>query len=567
MPDTPWSLIIYEDEIAPGDALKVDLRKSHAIYWSFKEFGIEILCKEEVWFVACLARTSLVADLEAGTSHLFRFVLKFFFNPDGHNIALGGACLKLYGDNSATVMLFATLSVFISDEKALKDALLFKGASGLKICCLCKNITSHKSDLFDRADSFALPDTCIDVTQWEAHTDESIRRVVHRLSEASSTESAGDLDRMEKMLGWVHNAQGLLNDTFLTVLVVTILMYEWMHIYFVSGIWNVEVVKLINALQKCNASSWVNLDGYVNKWVWPKLLPSGRGIFGGGGKRHKKAKHVKCTASEGLGLYMVIASFLLHCVGAGGCEAEIASYMALCGVIDLLLEIAHGGVVSPAALYRAIYNHLSLYQAAYGSVDWIPKHHFSLHLPQMLRMFGCLYSCFVLERHHKLMKRFCKDRLNGLSFELGTLEDITLQQLHDLNDAALTLRDGLLRPHAPTKKVLKTLQEMYPNVAEIQVARVVSSGGVRMQTSDVVLADIEGSLRACELWFGVSLDGVFGACVVPWDRAHPLASDRANWSVRDEPRIVPLKNLRVGLIYSKSADGMSAMTLLPMVYR
>ena len=45
----PWSIVAYVDEAVPGNMLNLDhTRKAHCWYWSFGEFGPELLCREEI---------------------------------------------------------------------------------------------------------------------------------------------------------------------------------------------------------------------------------------------------------------------------------------------------------------------------------------------------------------------------------------------------------------------------------------------------------------------------------------------------------------------------------------
>ena len=47
--DSPWNLIIYSDEVSPGNQLlPVNTRKLQCVYWSIDEFGDSMLCDEEV---------------------------------------------------------------------------------------------------------------------------------------------------------------------------------------------------------------------------------------------------------------------------------------------------------------------------------------------------------------------------------------------------------------------------------------------------------------------------------------------------------------------------------------
>ena len=68
-----WSLIIYTDEIVPGNPLgHENKRKSWVFYYSFLEFGMHALCNEDAWFLEAATRSSSVKLVSAGLSLLGR---------------------------------------------------------------------------------------------------------------------------------------------------------------------------------------------------------------------------------------------------------------------------------------------------------------------------------------------------------------------------------------------------------------------------------------------------------------------------------------------------------------
>jgi len=98
-PEQPWTLVIYTDEVTPGNPLAtLNNRKFHALYWSFLEFGVQALCREECWFCACTEYSILVAPLSAGLSQLVASVLTKFFS-DGVNLATTGMLLPFEKQN------------------------------------------------------------------------------------------------------------------------------------------------------------------------------------------------------------------------------------------------------------------------------------------------------------------------------------------------------------------------------------------------------------------------------------------------------------------------------------
>ena len=78
--EAPWNLILYCDEVHPGDRLGgKKLRKFHAIYLSFKEFGMAALSHEDMWFTIATVRTQIVNQIPGGMSKVFSIVLRELF--------------------------------------------------------------------------------------------------------------------------------------------------------------------------------------------------------------------------------------------------------------------------------------------------------------------------------------------------------------------------------------------------------------------------------------------------------------------------------------------------------
>jgi hypothetical protein len=75
----PWSLVLYTDEITPGDGFAVDNpRKRWLWYFTFLEFGVYNLCKEELWFPFGTLRSHICKTMEGGLSEVAAYVLRCF---------------------------------------------------------------------------------------------------------------------------------------------------------------------------------------------------------------------------------------------------------------------------------------------------------------------------------------------------------------------------------------------------------------------------------------------------------------------------------------------------------
>ena len=174
----PWRLIFYTDEVGPGNQLAYrNARKFDAVYWSILEFGAGILSDEHAWFVLAVCRASLRSELIGSTIGLANACLETFSNAD-RSMRSGGIQLDLHGGRK--VHLWLQLDMFIADADALRAALGWKGAGGLKPCPLCQNVFAYGSRLtrgcVERdASGWSVYHTCTDASKFVLHTTASLR--------------------------------------------------------------------------------------------------------------------------------------------------------------------------------------------------------------------------------------------------------------------------------------------------------------------------------------------------------------------------------------------------------
>ena len=177
-------------------------------------------------------------------------------------------------------------------------------------------------------------------------------------------------------------------------------------------------------------------------------------------RNNLKSRTFSSSASELLTLLPVLGHFfLVVALPEGFCLPEINCFLALVDVV-LLVFATDRCKVCPDLLDQMVQRHLTLFMAAYGEELFLPKHHFTTHLGDQLRMFGWLMRCFVHERHHKLLKKYSKNRVNTKSFELGLVEDVTIVQLQALG--AEWHAKGMSKPMRPRASTRRTLLEMHP---------------------------------------------------------------------------------------------------------
>jgi hypothetical protein len=284
----------------------------------------------------------------------------------------------------------------------------------------------------------------------------------------------------------------------------------------------------------------------------------------------KESLHFKCSGSEGLCLYPILAIFLQVVVlPLGGCVPQITSFLALCDVLDLLVHCQEG-VVTAALLQGAIINHLRLYKLAYGTLGWVFKHHAALHLAPQLSHTGLLIALFTLERRHKIVKRYVHNRRPNPAFERGVIEDITLQHLHDMRTPWWK---GLLEsPTDPNREMRDAIISAIPTAVSAKVAREGSLPTIgSVHVSDVVSC-YAGLHTVGELWILATVMHVDGrvedlACVSLWVEVRGGTSYYRHFKKRDEPIFLRLDAISGSLIYSMSDDGEIASCLIPAPLR
>ena len=94
------------------------------------------------------------------------------------------------------------------------------------------------------------------------------------------------------------------------------------------------------------------------------------------------------------------------------------------------------GTIPEDTLKMAIETFLALFVQAFGAEPLTPKLHWLLHYDEELAQHGTLFSCFVHERKHKMIKRYANPALNTRASRcMGSFEDSVMTEVtsHRLN--------------------------------------------------------------------------------------------------------------------------------------
>ena len=84
----PWRLILYSDEVSPGNQLKHhNARKTQTIYCSWFELGPQALSADIMWFTLTCVRSSVVKSI-GGMTALFRQISDLFCQAPNFSLGL-----------------------------------------------------------------------------------------------------------------------------------------------------------------------------------------------------------------------------------------------------------------------------------------------------------------------------------------------------------------------------------------------------------------------------------------------------------------------------------------------
>lgn len=316
------------------------------------------------------------------------------------------------------------------------------------------------------------------------------------------------------------------------------------------------------------------VHGYMELWKWPAKVHDAALPEAFSKKRaaaSRKGKHLKCSASDGLSMYPVLAYFVQTVLLRSGkatkaCEA----FLALADVIDLLVAVPLG-VVTPAALRSSIAGFLQLCISAGWRKIMHPKFHWMVHLPRHLAQWGMLPTCWVHERRHKVIKRYATDVRNTRSFEKSIMKEVCAHHFHELEEEhVLSSAPRLLNPRPCPPEVRQAVEGALGCQGANLGCSVSSRARVTVRCAcdkgDVVLmhgAPGEPPLSAGRVRLFVSYAGELVVLVDLWGnvKSDP-ETGAAEWQVQPHASLVAFSDILLAVPYTTPRHGI-VRTLVP----
>ncbi|CAE7403075.1 unnamed protein product [Symbiodinium natans] len=564
---TPWTIVFYSDQVSPGNQLKSsNKRRLETIYWSLKELSANALCHERAWFLLTTVRSHTVQKLAGGMGQLCKYAMLSFFRQTADWTA--GIQLRL---GEERVFLAARVGMVISDESAVKFMFDNKGASGKVPCLLCRNVVLRRYAPPDMHDPL-VQHTCWDARKFLMHTQQSLQEMARYLAQENAVLSKAQLKDLQTRLGFNFAPHGVLasQELMAKVNIPDSLCFDYMHIYYVSGLWHQESNLLLRRLWQGGVCKASDIHNFFQDFVWPSRLGSkgagARNIFE---SLNKSDDELKSSASEALSAYPVLRLFLSDLLQAPGLpegvQAAVKCYLLLARVLDwLCLAAEDGGSRHADKLRQAIEAHAKAFSHVYGEDAALPKLHMAIHLPKMLQHHTQLLSCWVHERRHKELKRFANQQMNSKTgTERSLMEEMLLCHREDLSENVLVHGVGLLDAKPAPAPVLAQFRTAF---GVIPLRLLVSEKAYYapnrwVRCGDIVLVRAEGYNGIAEVCYHCHYQDCLLTCLFFYK---PIPDKSNRFRVcRDEYVFVLTETIRTVCIF-KAQDGIC--TVAPQAY-
>ncbi len=451
--DTAWRIVVYGDEVTPGNILRLDhRRKALCMYITFVEFDYEYIASADLWLPLGICRSSLAKKIDGGYSHFARMLLRDVLERSG--ATEHGVLLKLHG--GTVVRIYAKGGAALFDGDAFRLIWGVKGSGGVLPCILCKNVTTTAEMIRPGGPFVGIDEPSSRKLQFASSAE--IYRKADQLSVLHGDYIAGliskkDFEEAEINRGIVYNPHGLLYDAVPRnrFPIGEVAWYDSMHNLVARGIVQAETAWLLRRLEE-HGFTFADLRRFAGASNWRVIRIYGwtkfRSLFSAARELHFKRNHVyNPDAGDMLMAMPLILHFANSVAGhLPDMDLPLRSYRALRDVVLLCHRSKFDGTLADQ-LCSAVETHLRLRNAAYPGLAAKPKHHFNHHLgPQMRKLGGAgkLLDCFVGERKNCSLRASANIVRNGKAWEWSVLFRALGAQLRRLQNR--TPIDAL---HAP----------------------------------------------------------------------------------------------------------------------
>jgi hypothetical protein len=211
-------IAFYCDGVKPGNVLRPDSgREFEAVYWTFMEFPDFFRTRSAFgWLPLCFVERHRLKDVPGGMSAVAKEVVQSFWpaSDDKFNFNTTGVIIPVQGREAH---IRAQFGCWLADEKAIKEIVHCKGASGIKPCISCKNVVNRTEV---ESDEYLVHISCPDVARFDRHSHLSMTAMVQELNTKRPTATAKEFAFLEKALGLVYSEHAFASEMMSAIPIV-----------------------------------------------------------------------------------------------------------------------------------------------------------------------------------------------------------------------------------------------------------------------------------------------------------------------------------------------------------
>jgi hypothetical protein len=401
-------LAFYCDAVTPGNVLRPDFGRSfEAIYWSFLEFPDWFRTRaQNGWFLFAFVECKVVKTVPGGMAAITKKVIQTFFPAvDGQfNFDKTGVIVKY---NNAEHHIRATFGCWLADEKAIKEIVSCKGASGSKPCVCCKNVVNRTKP---GDGEYLVHVSTTDPSKFDEQTFDSLTFMACDLQ--AKLDSPG-FKQLEQCYGITYEKEAILFDKHCRDVAKFpgSIYWDWMHCLLASGgVAQYECNQFLRALRDAGISL-LQVDEFAGQTILPSAWSRLPKTFFQDRVVDDSSKHMKAFASEMITAVCILGLFIDTVLRTSGALTQnIVCFDHLRSIVAVL-KSGDDACKFLDELRLLLQMHHTAYQILYPTCAK-PKIHYLKHCVDCLGRFQCNLNCFGPERKHKDAKMAARNSFN-----------------------------------------------------------------------------------------------------------------------------------------------------------
>ena len=402
------AIIFHIDESRIGNQLRPDAGRSfQAVHWTFSTLPGWYRSRAHGWFPFTFMHGGEVKG--GDMSRFFCQMMRIFFAEDDFNFAEG--VILQCGDVKYTIR--ATYGGNVVDEKAHKEILSVKGASGLRPCASCQNCWAvDKTKLADNEFHFETPE----IAKFRPHTKSSLLKLAATVAHGRATMTIRKFDELAMLTGLSYNPGGLPWDDYVMQLVEfpKMIIWDWMHNAFASGGVGQYIVNgMLVEMLKLKKWKLEDVDKFKTTCVilrkstpyFKRTFFADRVVMPG---VRNPAPHIRAFAAEMIIAVEILYLFARHVLEPVGVLPRYVHLLKLFLKFTDIVSMGDRALHHTAELQQTVEEQHRLYLELMPQAGR-PKLHYLLHTASCMESQGANFSCFPGERLLSIPKNLGKD--------------------------------------------------------------------------------------------------------------------------------------------------------------